>query len=202
MGAVVSTAYNEVACDFLNGQSGEVSLEGIHEEPSSEILGADGMTYPVGFLRVTTNAENGSAVGGLLVADNTGIPLEFMITAAVRPTPAQRVLYGKRLKSYVAVELCGQQLLRQVKIKPKLVFVEEREMLRLANVTDVPVLRLLPSEQLGTARPLPTVEFPTDHTEYERMIDLRSLDQDMVDCFNRVEQCREILAKTREEYRL
>src|SRR5687767_28929 len=58
-------------------------------------LGADGKTYPVGFLHFSFNHSNGSGVGGLLIADNTGIPLEFITTTAVRTTQAQRILYGK-----------------------------------------------------------------------------------------------------------
>lgn len=47
---------------------------------------------------VTFDANTGNAVGGMLVTDNTGIPLEFLITSAVRPTRAQQILYGNRLK--------------------------------------------------------------------------------------------------------
>lgn len=58
-------------------------------------LGEDGQTYPIGFLNFSFNAANGSGLAGLLVTDNTGIPLEFILTTAVRTTAAQRILYTR-----------------------------------------------------------------------------------------------------------
>lgn len=194
----ISSAIESVA---LSGDSDAHALE-LTGETSGPALGSDGMTYPVGFLRVTTNPENGNAVGGLLVADNTGIPLEFMITAAVRPTAAQRVLYGKRLRRYIAVELCGRELIHQIKTKPRIIFVDDDEMLSLVAVTSIPVLQLQLGESLGSAPARPTVRAPKGLEDHHQLIDLRSLDPDMMDCFERIDQCREILAKNRDEYRL
>lgn len=165
-------------------------------------LGADGMTYPVAFFHVTLSGTTGNAVGGLLVSDNIGVPLEFVITNSVRPSPAQRVLYGKSLKQHVAVELCGRQLLQHLKTRPKVVFVKEEYLLKLQHVTDVPVLQLTTAVQLGVERPQPTIVAPPSRPENVDLIDLRSLDADMLDAFDRIEQCREILARNKEEYRI
>ncbi len=176
--------------------------------PSAEMgtdsrqLGADGMTYPVAFLQVTFSETTRNAVGGLLVSDNIGVPLEFVITNAVRPTSAQRVLYGKSLRKHVAVELCGRQLLQHVKTRPRVVFVKDDYLLALQKITELPVLQLTTAVQLGSDKPQPTVVAPPLRPENAELIDLRSLDPDMLDAFERIEQCREILARTKDEYRI
>lgn len=169
---------------------------------NAQKLGADGLTYPIGFLHVTFNSSNGNAVGGMLVTDNTGIPLEFLITTAVRPTRAQQILYGKRLNSFIAINLCGVQLLNDIKTKPKVVFVQDEYMLGLVTHTSIPVLVLRQTEQLGTTSPRPTVVPPRERPEYADVVDLTSLDADMIDAFDRIEKCREVLASRNEEYKL
>ncbi len=169
---------------------------------NAQKLGADGLTYTIGFIQITFNATTGDAVAGMLVTDNTGIPLEFLITSAVRPTRPQRILYGKRLNSFIANDLCGAQLLNDIKMKPKVVFVQDEYMLGLADHTLIPVLVLRQIEQLGTLALRPTVIPPRHKPEYADAIDLSSLDPDMVDAFERIEKCREVLAARDDEYKL
>ena len=138
----------------------------------------------------------------MLVTDNTGIPLEFLITSAVRPTRAQQILYGKRLNSFIANNLCGVQLLNDIKTIPKVVFVQDEYMLGLAAHTSIPVLVLRQTEQLGTVSLRPTVIPPRDKPEYADVVDLSSLDADMIDAFERIEKCREVLAARNDEYKL
>lgn len=128
-------------------------FDGARNLPTGQVrrLGSDGLTYPLGFILVSTNPANGHSVGGMLVADNTGVPLEFMVTTAVRPTRAQQILYGNRLRSFVAVNLCAKELIEQIKTKPSVIFVQEGWMLSLSEHTSIPVLQILRSEQLGTA---------------------------------------------------
>ncbi|MEX0726886.1 MAG: hypothetical protein WD065_11485 [Planctomycetaceae bacterium] len=165
-------------------------------------LGADGLTYPVAFVHVTFDSKTGNAVGGMLVTDNTGIPLEFLITSAVRPTRAQQILYGKRLKSYISINLCGKQLLNDIKTKPKVIFVHEDLMLGIHAHTSIPVLMLQSTEQLGTVTTHPMVIPPKNKPEYADVIDLTSLDADMVDAFDRIEKCREVLASRNDDYKI
>jgi hypothetical protein len=184
--------------DGLQGLS--VSNESVQR--NAKKLGADGLTYPVGFLQVTFDENTGNAVGGFLVTDNTGIPLEFLITSAVRPTRAQQILYGNRLKSYIAINLCGNQLLNDIKTKPKAIFVSEEFMLGLSAHTPLPVLMLQQTEQLGRVATMPTLIPPRNKPEYADVIDLTSLNADMIDAFNRIEKCREVLAARNDEYKI
>lgn len=165
-------------------------------------LGSDGMTYPLGFIHVTICPKTGDTVAGFLVTDNTGIPLEFVITTAVRPTRPQHILYGERLRSYVAVDLCGKELVTKIKTKPQAIFVNEKIMLALAKHTSIPLLLLTRNESFGLESAKPAVSTPADKPEYGRIIDLTSLHMDMMEAFDRIEQCRKALAVDKEEYRV
>ncbi len=161
-------------------------------EPSSKNpnrLGGDHQTYTMGFIGIESNLKTGDTIGGFLVTDNTGVPVEFLLTKAVRPTPAQKILYGKRLESYLSVDLCASKLIEDVKTRPGVIFVEHEVMLVLHRFTEIPILWL----QSGTgARPVLTP--PVQHPEYADVIDLMSLDADMLDAFRRIEECRVTLA--------
>lgn len=165
-------------------------------------LGQDGSTYVIGFFHASHNPANGCTVGGLLLTDNTGLPLEFRITSVVKPTRSQQILYGNRLKTYAAINLCAVQLLSTIENQPRAIFVRETEMLPLYKLTNIPVLRLYLVENLGASDSQPSIEAPKERPEYCDLIDLTSLASDMLDVFDRIEKCRELLASQREDYRI
>jgi hypothetical protein len=57
-------------------------------------------------------------VGGYLVLNAAGRPLEFHCTAPVKPTRAQQILYGPTLAPYLYGEQIGQALLAKSKLTP------------------------------------------------------------------------------------
>jgi hypothetical protein len=63
----------------------------------------------VGFLSVLQ--EPGGFVGGYLVTNAWGRPLEFRLSSAVQPNRIQQVLYGDTLPAYVCGELIGKTLI-------------------------------------------------------------------------------------------
>jgi hypothetical protein len=65
-------------------------------------------TVNLGFLTIAQ--ENGSYVGGYLVANQWGRPLEFRLTSAVQPNRVQQILYGPSLKPYLCADLLGKTL--------------------------------------------------------------------------------------------
>ncbi len=163
-------------------------------------LGSDGLTYTIGFIGIEVNPKNSDTVGGFLITDNTGVPVEFLLTKAVRPTPAQKILYGKRLGSYLSIDLCARQLVDDVKTRPGIIFVENETMLALHRFTDIPVLWLQTPKELGNTSERPSVTSPTQHPEYADVIDLMSLDSDMIDAFRRIEECRVTLANENPDF--
>lgn len=87
----------------------------------------------------TLEVDGRGHVGGLLVTNHTGRPLEFQCTTPVKPDRTQEILYGQALRPWLLGELIGGTLLNRVSIKPDLVVVCNEEMLELRNHTDTPV---------------------------------------------------------------
>lgn len=79
-------------------------------------------------------------VGGLLVTNSGGRPLEFQCTTPVRPDRTQEILYGKMLRPWLLGELIGGTLLERVKIKPDLVVTSDPDFLDLRDHADIPVV--------------------------------------------------------------
>ena len=71
----------------------------------------------LGFLSVIDCPVAG-LVGGYLLLNLAGRPLEFHCTAPVRPTRSQEILYGPTLRPYLYGEQIGHALLTKPKIQP------------------------------------------------------------------------------------
>lgn len=64
--------------------------------------------------------EGASFLGGLLLTDESGIPLDFRYTEPITPTKLQSVLYGKALESHLREEVIQKALLKELKGSPDL----------------------------------------------------------------------------------
>lgn len=64
--------------------------------------------------------EGGSYLGGLLLTDASGIPLDFRYTEPITPTRLQAVLYGKALEPHLKEEVIQKTLLKELKGSPDL----------------------------------------------------------------------------------
>ena len=78
-------------------------------------------------------------VGGLLVTNHNGRPLEFQCTTPVKPDRTQEILYGRMLRPWLLGELIGKTLLDRVAIKPELIVTSDPDLLELRNHTQTPV---------------------------------------------------------------
>jgi hypothetical protein len=65
----------------------------------------------LGFLAIVQ--EPAGVVGGLLVTNSWGRPLEFRLTSAVQPNRVQAILYGAALDGYLCGELIGKALVEK-----------------------------------------------------------------------------------------
>ena len=92
----------------------------------------------LGFLTAVEVADRGY-VGGLLVTNRFGRPLEFQCTSPVQPNRMQEILYGPTLLPYVLTELIGTTLLEKVGIKPHIVLTEQEALLELRGHVSIPV---------------------------------------------------------------
>ena len=95
----------------------------------------------LGFL-TAVDLPGGGHVGGLLMTDRLGRPLEFQCTTPVRPDRTQQILYGPTLTPYLLGEVIGGTLVKKAGVKPNLVLCESAAMLALRPHTDRPVARV------------------------------------------------------------
>src|SRR6476620_3074633 len=63
----------------------------------------------LGFL--TVFQEGPGYLGGYLVTNSWGRPLEFRLSTAVQPNRVQNLLYGKTLQEYLCADLIGKTLI-------------------------------------------------------------------------------------------
>ena len=92
----------------------------------------------LGFLTVVEHPELG-LLGGYLLLNAAGRPLEFHCTAPVKPSRAQEILFGPTLKPFLYGEQIGQTLLTRSKLTPVLVCTDSEAMLAVRDHTHMPV---------------------------------------------------------------
>jgi hypothetical protein len=75
-----------------------------------------------------TMKEGASYLGGLLLTDTSGIPLDFRYTEPITPTKLQSVLYGKALEPHLKEEVIQKTLLKELKSTPDLFLLPATEL--------------------------------------------------------------------------
>ena len=93
----------------------------------------------LGFLTVVEQAELG-LLGGYLLLNAAGRPLEFHCTAPVKPSRAQEILYGTTLRPFLYGEQIGQTLLTRSKLTPFVVCTDSVAVLAARDFTHVPLV--------------------------------------------------------------
>lgn len=155
----------------------------------------------LGFLTAVEDVD-GAVVGGLLVTNRFGRPLEFQCTTPVRPNRTQQILYGPTLRPYLLTEVIGRTLLDKIGVKPHLVLTESEELLDLRHQVPMPVACLVAAEPksasdvvlpLGQQHLRFHGEFPQDARDIERRRDHVPDTADLKEPFERI---REALAET------
>jgi hypothetical protein len=94
--------------------------------------------FRLGFLTAIEVPDRGY-IGGLLVTNHFGRPLEFQCTAPLKPNRTQEILYGPTLVPYVLGDLIGRTLIEKVGVKPHIVLTEREELLGLRDLVEIPV---------------------------------------------------------------
>ena len=72
--------------------------------------------------------EGASYLGGLLLTDTSGIPLDFRYTEPITPTKLQSVLYGKALEPHLKEEVIQKTLLKELKAVPDIFILPPADM--------------------------------------------------------------------------
>ena len=101
-------------------------------------------------------------VGGMLVLDQRGVPMEFRCTLPVRPTQAQKALYGNTLEPYVFNQLIGLPLTQALTNQPVCYIVKNTMLLELREYIDSPVVHI---EQYGGSLSTSDSSTPDSHIQ-------------------------------------
>lgn len=96
----------------------------------------------IGFITVSGNIKQGF-VGGFLLLNRVGRPLEFHCTTPVVPNRAQEILYGKTLRSFLFGEQIAQALLAHSRPEVSLIFTNLPEMLLAQKEIELPLVFIM-----------------------------------------------------------
>jgi hypothetical protein len=102
----------------------------------------------VGFLTIVH--EPTGYLGGYLVANSWGRPLEFRLSTAVQPNRVQQILYGGTLEPYICADLIGKTLVEKTGLPVHLVVTDCAMALDLRLRIDIPVVWLAPAGETPT----------------------------------------------------
>jgi hypothetical protein len=102
----------------------------------------------VGFLTVCKYADLG-LIGGYLILNTNGRPLEFHCTAPVRPNRAQEILYGPTLEPFLFGEQIGQALAAKSNREPLFICTDVEQVLSLRDHISEPVVYLSREAESG-----------------------------------------------------
>jgi hypothetical protein len=98
----------------------------------------------LGFLTVVENEELG-LLGGYLLLNPAGRPLEFHCTAPVKANRTQAILFGPTLRAYLCGELIGQTLLAASKLTPLVVCTDCEHVLAARDFSRFPLVLVEPA---------------------------------------------------------
>jgi hypothetical protein len=112
-------------------------------------------TACLGFLTVVENDQLG-LLGGYLLLNPAGRPLEFHCTAPVKASRTQEILYGPTLRPFLYGEQIGQTLLTKSKLSPLAVCTDCPDMLAARDFTHLALLLVLGDQSLPPLAELPT----------------------------------------------
>ena len=139
-------------------------LSGIAAESNGTLL--------IGFV-VVVEREDGSCEGSYLCTDLSGAPVEYRYTSPIKPTRAQKLLYGAALKRELFGRCIAGVLLKNVEHKPAAVLTDRELIFRGSDGYDFPVFQVtFGAPGYGDSETTRLVETPAG------IIGLRWLDKD------------------------
>jgi hypothetical protein len=68
-------------------------------------------------------------IGGMMITDGRGLPVEFRYTEPIQPSKIQQILYGEKLSSYIKRDVIAETLIRNVEAKFKYLLVGDENLL-------------------------------------------------------------------------
>lgn len=101
----------------------------------------------IAFLETYSLEDSGGVMGAILVTDAETKPLEFRVTAPIKPTTFQKTLYGDVLLEHILVELISVPLLNAINEQIDLILVKDPLFLGANTKQAIRVLRITNDEK-------------------------------------------------------
>jgi hypothetical protein len=114
----------------------------------------------LGFLTVLH--EPSGYLGGYLVTNPWGRPLEFRLSTAVQPNRVQQILYAGTLQAYICADLIGKTLVEKTAVAVQMVLTDTEAALDLRLSLSVPVVWVAPPTDKSRANVRTHPRFPAD----------------------------------------
>jgi hypothetical protein len=158
----------------------------------------------LGFLTVIEQAELG-LLGGYLLLNAAGRPLEFHCTAPVKPNRAQEILYGTTLQPFLYGEQIGQTLLARSKATPLVVCTDCEPVLAARDFTHVPLVLVRGDEERGAGdreftlarnRVMTALHYGSDQQAIREVWPAQADALDLLEPFARIREALEEAQKT------
>lgn len=97
--------------------------------------------YKLGYIDIHRSGGS-DFIGGLLIVNRIGIPVEFRHTETVSPTKVQKVLYGQAITRFLKCETLARCLLEDIENKPDLLVIPDAEYYPLSRVFKFPFAQI------------------------------------------------------------
>ena len=97
--------------------------------------------YKIGYIDIYRSGRD-EYMGGVLITDRLGIPVEFRHTESVSPTKVQQVLYGRALEKFIKTETLAKCLLGDLENKPDLLVVPDADYYPLTRMFNFPFVQI------------------------------------------------------------
>lgn len=153
----------------------------------------------IGFLTLLTDPSG--VLGGYLLTNSWGRPLEFRLSTAVQPNRVQQILYGPTLTEYLHAELIGKTLIEKTAAPPSLIVTDSVAALALRAKLNVPTVAVRPEGmELSAADVLPLphprssalllypARHAADRTHLEALLDRVDPAVDLAEPFARIRE--------------
>ncbi len=92
----------------------------------------------IGYLLVE-KIEN-KHIGGILVINDLGIPVEFKYSEPITPTKLQEIIYGNSLEYFLHVEIIAKGLVQKLENRPELILVNDPNLIFDKNIVMLTIL--------------------------------------------------------------
>ena len=168
-------------------------------------MSQNSLSAPINLGFLTFLQESSGWLGGYLVTNSWGRPLEFRLTTAVQPNRVQAALYGHTLTEYILADLIGKTLVEKTATKPDLIVTDIPTALPLRSRLEIPVVAirlkaplLQETVQLDHPRASDGLLFPVKFAgDQERIAELLDRIDPAVDLAEPFLRIREAIAEAR-----